>query len=207
MNWFDGQRQQLLNVYRDEAFLRYLRDTAIAFLVLIVGSFVVGLFAPTIPVKIVSQFNQAVADAGIADESGKYSALPIFIHNLQAALSAILYGFIPFLFLPALALGTNSMLLGFVGAHYVNNGQSFLLYLAAILPHGIFELPALVLAMACGLFLCSRVTHRIRAGEKGVVRLAIHQILRIILWQILPLLFIAALVETYLTTAILNILA
>ena len=207
MNWFDEQRRQLLNVYRDETFLRYLRDTAIAFLVLIAGSFVVGLFAPAIPVKIVSQFNQVVADAGIADENGIFSAIPIFTHNFQAAISAILYGLIPFLFLPALVLGTNSMLLGFVGAYYVNNGQSLFFYLAAILPHGIFELPALVLAMSCGLYLCSRVTHRIHVGEKGVLRLAVNQILRLILWQILPLLLIAALVEAYLTSAILKILA
>ena len=42
-------------------------------------------------------------------------------------------------------------------------------YLVGILPHGIFELPALVLFCAAGLYLCSRVTARVRGDKEGSV--------------------------------------
>lgn len=205
MDLLRNQTAHLLDFYRDENFSRFLRDTAIAFLVLIIGSFLLGLIVPSMAENVVSQFTQMLADAGIANETGRFSALSIFAQNLRAMLAAVLYGFIPYLFLSALVLGTNSMILGFVGAHYVNNGHSLLLYLAGILPHGIFELPALVLAITCGLYLCACVTRRIRTHAKGTLVPALIQILRVVIMQILPLLLVAALVEAYVTPVVLNV--
>lgn len=206
MNWLRNQWAQLLAIYRSDDFSRYLRDTAVAFSVIMIASYVLGRLSPTLSANVTEQFTNMVADSGIADESGPLRAISIFIHNVRAAMTAVLYGFVPYLFLPAVVLGTNSMILGFVGAHYVNSGRPILLYLAAIVPHGIFEIPALVLVIACGLYLCACLVRRIRTGERQIVKQAISRILRLILFQILPLLFLAALIEAYVTGAILQIL-
>ena len=123
----------------------------------------------------------------------------------QVTCLSILYGFFPHIFLPALLLGLNAMVLGFTGAYYVNHDHSLLVYLAGILPHGIFELPALALSFSCGLFLCESVTQRLRTRKKGLVIAALSQILRIFVFRIAPLLLAAAFTETYITPAVLRL--
>ena len=76
---------------------------------------------------------------------------------------------------------------------------SLLKYLLGILPHGIFELTALILSAAMGLYLCSTVTNALRKKQTGVLRPALHRCCQILYLWILPLLFMAALVETYIT--------
>ena len=94
--------------------------------------------------------------------------LALFGNNVRASAVSILYGFIPFLYLTALALGTNALILGVFAAYYVNNGVSLLVYLAGILPHGIFELTALMLAFAGGFLLCRQITQYVRSNTKGM---------------------------------------
>ena len=154
-------RMRWVPFYRDEGFRRWLWMTSAAFLVLIVGAFVVGLLFPALAESMADQFRQLVSDADIVRVDGHISVLGLFRHNVQAMLITILYGLIPALHLPVLLLGLNAILLGAMGAYYVNNGISLLVYLAGILPHGIFEIPAIVLALACGLYLCSYLTGRI----------------------------------------------
>ena len=82
---------------------------------------------------------------------------------------------------------------------------SLLKYLLGILPHGIFELTALILSAAMGLYLCSTVTNALRKKQTGVLRPALHRCCQILYLWVLPLLFIAALVETYITPILFNL--
>lgn len=190
--------------YRDAAFMHMLRITAVAFAVLMVLGFVGGLLFPSMPASLAQQFRQMVDDAGIVDESGKFSALAIFLHNLQAMGWAVLYGLVPVLHLPALLLGVNSVLLGAMAAHYVNSGLSLLLYLAGLLPHGIFEIPAIVLSLACGLYLCSYLTRRIFRRDQTPRQPVFRRIAQVFCLAIVPLLALAAVLEAYVTPLILN---
>lgn len=195
---------ELRQFYRND--FRYdLTITSIAFVALILISFSIGFFAPDVASNIVEQFAQQLADLGLQESDGSISAILLFLSNVRAMIVSICYGFIPFVRLPALSLGINSVILGLFGAYYIHNGLSLLTYLCGILPHGIFEIPALVLSLSCGLYLCRCVTDSVRNKVKGAINIAVKQIARVLAFHVIPLLFVAALVESYITPRILNL--
>ena len=175
---------------------RYVGMTAAAFLVLLVLAYIAGRLFPDIPASVISAFNEDIAGSGIVQEDGSFNVLALFTNNLRAMVLGVLYGFIPFLYLPALALGVNAAILGMLAS--LIDGQ-WLLLAAGILPHGIFELPALFLSLAAGLCLCKNINVYIRKNEKGVMKPLLLNILRVVVLLVLPLLVIAAVMETYVT--------
>lgn len=181
---------------------RYVGMTAAAFLVLLVLAYAAGRLFPDIPVTVISAFNEDIAGSGIVQEDGSFNVLALFANNLRAMVLGVLYGFIPFLYLPALALGINAAILGMLAS--LIDGQ-WLLLAAGILPHGIFELPALFLSLAAGLCLCKNINVYIRKNEKGVMKPLLLNILRVVALLVLPLLVIAAVMETYVTPALMQL--
>ena len=135
-------------------FRAVLKTTAIAFAVLALSGFAVGMILPQAAEKFFDIFVRQIQDTGIVQDDGSVSAMALLINNVRASLYTALYGLIPFIFLPALSLGLNSLMLGFFGAYYIHHGLPIMQYIMGILPHGIFELPALVVSMAVGLYLC-----------------------------------------------------
>ena len=168
-------------------------------------AYIAGRIFPDIPTGIIDWFNESVENSGIVQEDGSFSAVALFLNNLQAMALSVLYGFIPFLFRPALSLGVNSIILGALAALYSNNGFSLLMLLAGILPHGIFELPALFLSLGAGLCLCKNINAYIRKNEKGVMKPLLLNILRVVCVLILPLLAAAAVMETYVTPLVMSL--
>ena len=138
------------------------------------------------------------------DDTGAVSPLGLFGNNLRATLATMLYGFIPFLYLPALSLGVNAIVLGVMAAYYTHNGISLLVFLSGILPHGIFEIPALLLSMAGGLCLCKNINTYIRKNEKGVMKPLLLNLLRVAC-LLLPLLAVAAVLEAYVTPLVMSL--
>lgn len=181
---------------------RYVGMTAAAFLVLLVLAYAAGRLFPDIPVTVISAFNEDIAGSGIVQEDGSFNVLALFANNLRAMVLGVLYGFIPFLYLPALALGVNAAILGMLAS--LIDGQ-WLLLAAGILPHGIFELPALFLSLAAGLCLCKNINAYIRKNEKGIMKPLLLNILRVTVLLVLPLLVIAAVMETYVTPALMQL--
>ena len=195
------QLRALGDFWREE-YGRWVGMTAIAFLVLVVLSYIAGRLFPEIPAAILTYFNEVVADSGIVRDDGSFSALALFGNNLRAMVLSTLYGFIPFLYLPALSMGVNAILLGMVASSV--NGQ-WLLLAAGILPHGIFELPALCLSLAAGLCLCQNINRYIRKNEKGIMKPLLLNILRVTGLVVIPLLVVAAIMESYVTPAVMQL--
>lgn len=195
------QLRALGDFWREE-YGRWVGMTAIAFLVLVVLSYIAGRLFPEIPATILTYFNEVVADSGIVRDDGSFSALALFGNNLRAMVLSTLYGFIPFLYLPALSMGVNAILLGMVASSV--NGQ-WLLLAAGILPHGIFELPALCLSLAAGLCLCQNINRYIRKNEKGIMKPLLLNILRVTGLVVIPLLVVAAIMESYVTPAVMQL--
>ena len=185
-----------------EEYGRWVGMTAVAFLVLVVLSYIAGRLFPEIPATVLTYFNEVVADSGIVRDDGSFSALALFGNNLRAMVLSTLYGFIPFLYLPALSMGVNAILLGMVASSV--NGQ-WLLLAAGILPHGIFELPALCLSLAAGLCLCQNINRYIRKNEKGFMKPLLLNILRVTGLVVVPLLVVAAIMESYVTPAVMQL--
>lgn len=195
------QLRALGDFWREE-YGRWVGMTAVAFLVLVVLSYIAGRLFPEIPAAILTYFSEVVADSGIVRDDGSFSALALFGNNLRAMVLSTLYGFIPFLYLPALSMGVNAILLGMVASSV--NGQ-WLLLAAGILPHGIFELPALCLSLAAGLCLCQNINRYIRKNEKGIMKPLLLNILRVTGLVVIPLLVVAAIMESYVTPAVMQL--
>ena len=192
LKWLARQRQQLHGFYRD-GFGRAFGMTALAFAVVMVVSYLVTLRYPAPIERLIELFREQIADRGIVDAEGNFSALGLFLNNLQACALAMGYGFIPFLYLPAVSLGINAMMFGGFASYYVQLGLPLWYYGAGTLPHGIFELPALV--------------RYVRRNEKGLVGPVVLNLLRLLVMHIVPLLLAAAAIEAYVTPVVMEALA
>jgi stage II sporulation protein M len=73
----------------------------------------------------------------------------IFFNNMLTSVMAILLGAAAGIF-PLFFLISNGLLLGYIATDHTK-GHTILFYLKGILPHGIFEIPAFILACACGI--------------------------------------------------------
>lgn len=204
MNWLKEQNRKTREFMRGD-FGDMLWMCAVAFGALILAGFVLGMLNEGFVNSFVQRFTAQVDDMGIIQEDGSISALALLANNLRAAFFTVAYGFIPFIYIPVISLGTNSILLGAFAAHYVRNGLSMLLYVAALLPHGIFELPALVIAIALGMYLCKSINHYVRHNPKGVMLPLMQNILRVMLLRVVPLFAIASVVEAYVTPLIVGL--
>ena len=125
--------------------------------------------------------------------------LVIFLNNaLKSLLSLVLgagFGLIPVLF-----VGGNGLLLGLL-VSLVLKQEGFLFVLAAILPHGIIELPMILISAGLGLRLGYFMYISLK-GEKKDMRFELIESLRIYLRIIMPLLFVSAIIETFVTPLI-----
>ena len=202
MEWLKKQHRALWQFYR-ETFGEALLMTAAAFLIICLLGFGVSLFNKSIPEFVVNYFTQMVQDSNIVTDEGAIRFGALLANNLRAAVFSVLYGFIPFIYLTALAVGMNALILGVLAAYYVSNGTSLLIYFAGVLPHGVFELSALLITFALGLLLCRRITQYIRKNTKGMMKPLLCNIARSFVMHVVPLLVVAAAVETYITPAVL----
>ena len=91
-------------------------------------------------------------------------------------------------------------LIGVAGAYYRIHGFPMAAFFAGILPHGIFELTALVLAAAMGFTICLTVMKKVfRTPGTVPMKELVSDVLRTLLMVALPLLVCAALVEAFIT--------
>ncbi len=113
----------------------------------------------------------------------------IFNNNLQASFLGMIFGFFLGIY-PILAAVANGYIVGFVGAVAVNEGGFSILL--SLLPHGIFELPAVFISFGLGLKLGTFIFHN---KKSTVFRNYFWNSLRVLIFVIIPLLIIAAIIE------------
>ena len=192
--------------YREQL-LRLHLGCMLAFLaVCALSAVVLGLFAEQAQ-AIVESFMAEVQQSGLVDENGSISLAALFGNNLQATLTATVMGFVPFVFLPVFSLALNGAVIGAVlalsGAMGMQTGQVVLL---GLLPHGIFEIPAIMLGVAMGLYLCRQMngTLRKRPGTPKIEAVLPH-LCRVTVFGVVPLLVAAAVIETFVTPLLLGL--
>lgn len=122
--------------------------------------------------------------------------LEIFKNNVRNSLMALVLGII-FGIVPFVIAASNGLVLGML-AETVSRQQGVLFVVAALLPHGIIELPMVLVSVGIGL----RLGHAVYLLLKGM-RIDITQELIQGMWfyvrWIVPLLLVAAVIESYLT--------
>ena len=175
--------------------------TAIAFPILVMLSFTLCTVFPALRDSLLSMVLSSMESMGIVNEDGSLSALALFSNNLRATVFIMVYGLVPFIQLPALALGVNTMALGVLASWYIAQGYSIVAFLAAVLPHGLAEFPALILAFGVGLYVCGQVTRRLFRRDESALHIwdCLVLISRMLLLVLIPLLAVAAILEAYVT--------
>lgn len=171
--------------------------------VLIIGTHFVMLKAFKDNPEIVTAVQQYIGElfAGIDMEaSGGNLALQLFANNARACVIIVSLGVVPFIFLPLLLYGTNGIVVGVVTAFsQAAAGTSIGFLIAALLPHGLFEFPALAYSAALGFYLCRETVRLIlRKSDKKFGEAALDTIRGYVL-VVLPLLVAAALMEALVT--------
>lgn len=204
MSWLKGQTS-LLKEFLASDFRRFLLFSAPGMAAAIVLGALAGLAFPDLVIQAMQAFLNQIQDAGVMDELGNLSVFALLMNNWQAMLVAAACGFIPFLFLPVVSLLINGVLLGLMAALYLAGG-ALPAYLAGILPHGIFELPALILSVSCGICLCRNMCRlAVNSPRKTPLVELLGDLLRVLLLVVMPLTVAAAFVECYVTPLVMSL--
>jgi len=124
--------------------------------------------------------------------SGKELVGFIFVNNLQSSFFGLILGILIGLF-PLVALISNGYLLGFVAMLSIESQGIGILW--RLLPHGVFELPAVFISLGLGLKLGMYIFIKKRSDSfKGWFLNS----LRVFVLIVFPLLIIAAVIEGFL---------
>lgn len=192
--------------YREQL-LRLHLGCMVAFVaVSALSALVLGAFAQQAQ-TIVEGFMEEVQQSGLLDENGTISLSMLFSNNLQATLTATVMGLVPFVFLPLFSLAVNGVVIGAVLALSGTMGmQTGHMIFLGLLPHGIFEIPAIMLGVAMGLYLCRQMngTLRKRPGTPRIEAVLPH-LCRVAVFGVVPLLVAAAVIETFVTPLLLGL--
>jgi len=134
--------------------------------------------------------------------SGPLLAVTLFCNNLQACLLMFLGG-ASLGILTVFIITVNGFVIGSV-LELVRQQHSLLFVAAAIVPHGIFEIPAFVLSGALGFMLARSLWNEWMSGSDAAIEAA--ALGRTFLFRVVPLVAVAALVEAFITPLILYLL-
>ena len=134
--------------------------------------------------------------------------LAILKNNLQASFLMFASGIVPFLFIPAFGVLANGAGIGVITAVYQNSGLNpAALLLFGIAPHGLFEIPAFLFSAAMGLHL-SIFLFKLIFYPQPMNRPSFLSSLKrtALLWLVIvvPLIVVAALIETFVTPALVH---
>jgi len=113
----------------------------------------------------------------------------IFANNIQSSFTGIIFGF-AFGIFPVLASFVNGYVIGYVSSSVVSS--SGIVSLLNLLPHGIFELPAIFISFGMGMKFGTFVFYKDK--RKHFNEFFINS-LRVFAFVVLPLLIIAAIIE------------
>lgn len=197
--------------FKDDKFKKYLLQVTLIFCGALIFGMVCGYFMPHnmtyTAVSYVFNDSASAKIVSISDNDGLKSLLYFVNNSIVAALLMV----IPLLYynllgklndplsdkwriepiwISKIMLSLQTLLIGVVIGFIAPIRNNNLLVITSILPHGIVEIPASLIACAIGIwFIQEKYVQEI--GYRGVVKLfAIY---------VLPLLFLAAMLETYVT--------
>lgn len=129
--------------------------------------------------------------------------LGIFLNNAFVSLLFLVLGLVLGIF-PVLLIAFNGYVVGVI-SHIAAQERGLSFIVLALLPHGIIELPMVFLSAGIGL----RLGHQVFAaliGRNTEIKKEFKEGMRFYFSWILPLLFLAAVIETFITPLILSFL-
>jgi uncharacterized membrane protein SpoIIM required for sporulation len=162
----------LRRLYREEDeawrrhYRRYFKYAARAYGMGFVAGFLFFMLWPAREMKALVFVVKALEDIRL-EGPPLIQVLTLFYHNAWASVVAVGAGLVPFLFLPILDPILNGGVLGLLASVSKHQGLDVpRLFLTQILPHGVFELPAVLYATSLGLYLSAEMGKRAVAAWK-----------------------------------------
>lgn len=184
------------------AYLSRLRPYMVTSLILFGAGTAIGLMVVAYFPGLADHFEDAIA-AFVKTFAGMPRlklAAAIFVNNTLKTLLAILLGVL-FGIIPAFFLLANGIGLGVAWSLSVSARGPWL-SLLSLLPHGVLELPAVLLGTSIGLAIGIQALKRLTGKTDRKIGAELASGLRYFCSVILPLLFVAALVEAFVTAAL-----
>ena len=186
-----------------QRFFKIFIFTAILFILTAVLAHVYFINNPEKAETVFSKMGEALRKKIPFHLKGLSKALAIFANNTFVSLLAFLLGFIPFLFIPGGVVIGNGIGMGIVSTMSAMMGLNSLFVIISILPHGIIELPAFLYSASMGIYMAVEIFKRVIFSEPEYIKKPFAPIIRqsfiTFVTVITPLLFLAALIETFIT--------
>jgi len=156
-------------------------------------SFLAGTLAPSSIRQQMTEVFQAVVGnyQGLA---GGMLFFNILVQNVMATIFVLISGVFGGV-IPVFAIGSNGFGLGVLyhqAAEVAGTSKAAL----KVLPYGVFEIPALLIAASYGLWLGVTVLRKMRGKESTLLRVNIEHAFRRYFAVVFPLLIVAATIET-----------
>jgi stage II sporulation protein M len=189
----------VIEIVRQKGVMRSLILAASIFLVsLIVGT----LTGQNIVEELIRQFGAVLAPLASTGSLSILLLLIVFINNAVKALGLILLGILLGL-VPLLFIAVNGFVLGGLGSA-LESVKGWGYVLASFAPHGIIEIPAILLAAALG-FSLGIESFKWLARRESRVKLQLSNGLRVYVRWILPGLAVAAIIEAFVTPLVMGL--
>jgi len=199
----------MYDVGNKEQALQYLKDlrkeiviVALLFVLSAAIGYVVAIMHPEMVMQSLEELE------GLVDLLKNLSPIEImfliFLNNSIKSLFVLVLG-VFFGVVPLLFIAYNGYFLG-IFSHKILMEQSLLYLAGGLLPHGIIEIPMVVISAAVGIRLGLKVIAAFK-GESVSLKEEMITGIKFFFYWIMPLLFIAAVVETFITSAIIGALS
>jgi len=176
--------------------------TFLLFFATLTVGWVGSLQNPEVGENLLKLFEKEVAGQMMGDDPFDMAAR-LFINNIQACILLFLGG-ASFGILTIFIMSLNGIVIGAI-MEIIHKDHSWTFIAAALIPHGIFEIPAFILAGALGILLAQSLIAEWYGGADASGEA--QNLARIFVVYVLPLVVVAACVEAFITPVIIQLVA
>ncbi|HET8574770.1 MAG TPA: stage II sporulation protein M [Candidatus Paceibacterota bacterium] len=206
--WYNDERMEALSQPSFQSSLRpsyFLGTYLMAVFLIFIISLVLGIvLAWVFPKEAFTFFQGTLSNLPpIQDISNAQLFFQIFLHNLSIAAGMFLLG-IFFGIVPIVIIFLNGATIGLF-AFVLVQGMGLKTTLIGLLPHGIFEIPGVLIAAALGMLLGFNVLQHVFGKNAPAFGKTFWYSFRRFVIFVIPLLLVAAFVESYVTQALLGL--
>ncbi|NPV49720.1 MAG: stage II sporulation protein M [Candidatus Methanofastidiosum sp.] len=207
----EGTKEKITSFYKNEVFQTIRKNNNLMLLSL--GLFLLGSISGFYIFKVLLNNNPQVIDTFLKEFQDMFGPLKemtsfelfytIFFVNTRTSFLIMMLGvFIGFF--PFMSLWGNGTVLGLLYGKFIAEGGTPLVFLMGILPHGIIEIPAILIAASQGFRLGKEIiSPPLGKSRSESLRDNIRNGLKLFA-IIVPMLIIAALIEVYISAYLFN---
>jgi len=176
--------------------------TFLLFFATITVGWVGSMQNPAVGESLMKLFEKEVAGQMDIDNPLDMS-IKLFINNFEACLLLFLGG-ASFGILTIFIMSLNGIVIGAI-MEIIHKDHSWAFIAAALIPHGIFEIPAFIISGALGILLAQSLISEWYGGADTAGEA--QKLARIFVLYVLPLVVVAACVEAFITPVIIQLVA